>query len=59
MFMFNKDSYMVKSALIYFDRGIYTQIDQVPDLYNLRQVVAEELVKLGKMKQEEYDKIFK
>ena len=46
MNFFNKDSMAVKSALLLFTIGIYTNINQVPNLFNLRAVVQEELDKL-------------
>lgn len=46
MGFFNKDSQMVKSALLLFSVGIYTEISEVPNVFNLREVVAEELKKL-------------
>lgn len=46
MNFFNKDSQAVKSALLLFSVGIYTSIEEVPNLFNLRAVVQEELNKL-------------
>lgn len=43
---FNSDSQAVKSALFLFGAGVYTSIEQVPNLFNLRAVVQEELDKL-------------
>lgn len=47
MNFFNKDSMAVKSALLLFAIGTYTNINQVPNLFNLRVVVQEELDKLA------------
>lgn len=46
MGFFNSKSQMVKSALLLFTVGIYEDISQVPDVLNLREVVAEELKKM-------------
>ncbi len=40
--MFNKDSGLVKTWINLIAQGTYTQ-DQVPDLFNLKEVVAEVL----------------
>lgn len=46
MKFFDKDSIGVKSAILLFTAGVYTDITDVPDLFNLREVVQEELKKL-------------
>lgn len=46
MNFFDKNSMAVKSALLLFAAGTYTKIEQVPNLFNLRAVVQEELDKL-------------
>lgn len=46
MDFFDKNSQGVKSALFLFSAGTYTDIKQVPDIFNLREVVQEELDKL-------------
>ena len=43
---FNKDSQVVKSALVLLSVGVYRSIEEVPDLFNLRAIVQEELDKL-------------
>lgn len=48
--VFNKDSQVVKSALVLFSVGVYLKIEQVPDFHNLREVVQEELDKLNQAK---------
>lgn len=47
MNFFNKDSQAVKSALLLFSAGLYKSIEDVPNLFNLRAVVQEELDKLN------------
>lgn len=44
---FNEDSQGVKSALFLFTVGMYTEIEQVPNLFNLRAEVEKALAKLG------------
>lgn len=44
---FTPESPMVKSALLYFSIGIFKEINDVPDLFDLRDVVAGELAKLN------------
>lgn len=46
MNFFNAESRAVKSALLLFSIGSYKSITDVPDLFNLREVVAVELEKL-------------
>lgn len=46
MNFFNENSKAVKSALLLFSIGSYKVITDVPDLFNLRAVVQEELNKL-------------
>lgn len=46
MNFFNEKSSAVKSALLLFSVGRYTDITDVPDLFNLREVVQEELNKM-------------
>lgn len=43
--MFEKDSVLVKQQLFLFDEGVYETIEDVPDLFNLREVVENELDK--------------
>lgn len=44
MKFFNKDSQAVKSALLLFKVGQYKNIEQVPNLFNLREEVEKALV---------------
>lgn len=46
MKFFNENSMAVKSALFLFSTGTYTSIDQVPNLFNLREEVQKALDKL-------------
>lgn len=38
---FTKDSIFVQNAIAMFTMGYYTKIEDVPNLYNLREVVKE------------------
>lgn len=43
MKFFNQESQAVKSALLLFSVGKYTKIDDVPNLFNLREEVQKAL----------------
>ena len=47
MNFFNAESRAVKSALLLFSIGSYKVITDVPDLFNLREVVQAELNKMN------------
>lgn len=47
MNFFNAESRAVKSALLLFSIGSYTDISDVPNLFNLREVVQAELNKMN------------
>lgn len=45
MGFYNENSMMVKSAVLLLTSGVYKDISQIPDLFNLREVVVKVLEK--------------
>ena len=43
--MFEENSVLVRQQLFLFDEGVHKSIEDVPDLFNLREVVKNELDK--------------
>lgn len=43
--MFEENSVLVRQQLFLLDEGVYKSIEDVPDLFNLREVVKNELDK--------------